>query len=80
MLIESQAGEFEIDIKSFEREGDNLVMVGAMGVWEARTHITPGDAARLFGVLIKSRAVWAYVLTLPFKLLARTQTTGRKLT
>lgn len=31
-MVKSQAGEFEIGIKKFEREGDDLVMVGAMGV------------------------------------------------
>ena len=71
MLIESQAGEFEIDIKSFERKGDDLVMVGAMGVWEARTHVTPKDAASLVARMFSSPAFWGFVLRLPVKLLTK---------
>lgn len=67
MLIQSQAGEFEIDVKHFEREGDALVMVGAMGVWEARTHVTPRDAWMLLGKLASSGAFWGFALSLPFK-------------
>ena len=67
MLIQSQAGEFEIDVKHFEREGDTLVMVGAMGVWEARTHVTPRDAWKLLGKLLGSGAFWSFALSLPFK-------------
>ena len=66
MLIQSQAGDFEIDIKSFEREGDDLVMLGAMGVWEARTHVTPRDAASLLRIVVTSPAFWGFVLRLPF--------------
>lgn len=71
MLIHSQAGEFEIDIKSFEREGDDLVMVGAMGVWEARTHVTAKDAAGLLRTMLSSPAVWGFVVRLPIMLLRR---------
>ena len=69
-MIQSQAGEFDIDIKAFEREGDTLVMVGAMGVWEARTHVTPQDAARLLCRMVASAAFWSFVLRMPFRLLA----------
>lgn len=70
-MVKSQAGEFEIGIKKFEREGDDLVMVGAMGVWEARTHITPKDALVVLRLLATSGAVWAYVLKLPYLLIKR---------
>lgn len=71
MLIESQAGEFEIDIKGFERHEENLIMVGAMGVWEARTHFTPRDVTRLLWTVLSSGAVWGFLLTLPFNLLTK---------
>lgn len=75
MLIHSQAGDFEIDVKSFEREGDDLVMVGAMGVWEARTHVTPKDAASVLWTSVTSPAVWGFVLRLPILLLKKRQAT-----
>lgn len=69
MLIKSQAGDFEIGISNFEREGDDLVIIGAMGVWEARTHITPRDALLVLRKLLLSRAVWAYAMSFPLLLL-----------
>lgn len=69
MLIKSQAGEFEISISGFELEGEDLVMVGAMGVWQARTHITPKDAAAVLRLLAASGAVWAYLFKFPFLLM-----------
>lgn len=71
MLIKSQAGEFEIGISSFEIEGDDLVMIGAMGVWQARTHISPRDAVAMLRVLVGSGAVWTYVFKLPVLLMKR---------
>lgn len=71
MLTKSQAGEFEIGISRFELEGDDLVMIGAMGVWEARTHITPKDVVKTLRALLTSGAVWVYVCKLPFLLLKR---------
>jgi hypothetical protein len=71
MLTKSQAGEFEIGISRFELEGDDLVMVGAMGVWEARTHITPKDVVKTLCVLLTSGAFWVYVCKLPILLIKR---------
>lgn len=71
MLIKSQAGEFEIGISKFELEGDDLVMIGAMGVWQARTHVTPRDAVAILRLLLTSAAVWAFVFKLPFLLIRR---------
>jgi len=71
VLIKSQAGEFEIGITRFELEGNDLVMVGAMGVWEARTHITSTDALAMLRVLLTSGAVWTFVFKLPFLLMKR---------
>ena len=45
MIIKSPAGEFPITIERFEVEQDELVIVGRMGVWDARTHVS---ASRFF--------------------------------
>ena len=71
MLITSQAGEFEINIIGFEREGNELIMVGAMGVWEARTHVTPKDAVNVVWKLISSASFWGYAFMLPVLLLKK---------
>jgi hypothetical protein len=45
VLIKSPAGEFPI-IERFEVEGSELVIVGKMGVRDARTHVGPRDCGR----------------------------------
>jgi hypothetical protein len=66
LLIKSPAGEFPITIDRFEIEGSELVIVGKMGVWEARTHVEAGDFLRILGKLFLSPAVLLYALKAPF--------------
>ena len=70
------AGDFEISIAGFETEGGHLVMIGKMGVWDARTYFTPSD---LFAVLSKlmSPSVLLYLVRLPY-LLIRDKSRGSK--
>lgn len=66
MLIKSPAGEFPITIERFEVEGRDLVIVGKMGVWDARTHVGPRDFLRVLGKLFLSPAVLVYAVKAPF--------------
>jgi hypothetical protein len=66
LLIKSPAGEFPITIESFEVEGNELVIVGKMGVWEARTHVGARDFLKLFAKLFLSPTVLLYALRAPF--------------
>ena len=66
MLIKSPAGEFPITIDGFEIEKGELVIVGRMGVWDARTHVGAGEFLRLLGKLILSPTVMLYTLKAPF--------------
>lgn len=76
MLIKSPAGEFPIEIARFETEGGFLVMVGKMGVWDARTYITPRELLGVVGKLL-SPVVLMYLVRLPFLLIRGTpETTG----
>ena len=77
MLIKSQAGDFDIKISRFELEGGDLVMVGAMGVWEARTHVSPRDALAVLWLLLRSAAVWIFAVKLPYRLFRRLLTRDR---
>jgi hypothetical protein len=54
LLIKSPAGEFPITIERFEIEGSELVIVGKMGVWDARTHVEPRDFLQILGKLFLS--------------------------
>ena len=76
VLIKSPAGEFPIEIAKFETEDGYLVMVGKMGVWDARTYIT---ARELLGVIAKllTPVVLMYLVRLPFLLFrGAPETTG----
>ena len=66
MLIKSPAGEFPITIERFEVEGNELVIVGKMGVWDARTHVGPRDFLSILGKLVLSPAVLFFALKAPF--------------
>ena len=71
MIIKSPAGEFPIPIDRFEIEQDDLVIVGRMGVWDARTHIPPREFFSVVRKLVLSRSVLLYALRAPFLALRR---------
>lgn len=70
MLIRSMAGDFEITIENFETENGKLVMIGRMGVWDARTYITPRELVGVFGKLLRPRML-PWILSLPFLAFAK---------
>lgn len=66
VIIKSMAGEFEISIEGFEFDGRHLVMVGRMGVWDARTYITGAELLTVLGKLFKPSVIFG-LMTLPFR-------------
>jgi len=66
VIIKSPAGEFPITIEGFVIEEGELVIVGRMGVWDARTHVGAGEFLRLLGKLLLSPAVMLFALRAPF--------------
>jgi hypothetical protein len=66
LYIKSPAGEFPITIERFEVEGNDLVIVGKMGVWDARTHVGARDFLKIIGKLALSPTVLLYGLKAPF--------------
>ena len=66
MIIKSMAGEFDISIEGFEIEGRHLVMIGRMGVWDARTYISGPDLLTVLGRLLMP-GVLAGLVTMPFR-------------
>lgn len=47
MRVSSGAGEFDIAIAKIVNEDRNVVMVGKMGLWEAKLTLTPKEAVSL---------------------------------
>lgn len=66
MIIKSPAGEFPMTIDGFEVESGELVIIGRMGVWDARTHVGAGEFLRLLGKLFLSPTVLLYAIKAPF--------------
>ena len=69
MKINSAAGEFEFEVTGLELEDKDLVLVGTMGVWEARTVIESDEITRVIALMLRSRAFWRLVPRLPGMLL-----------
>ncbi len=65
MIIKSMAGDFEISILKFEIENGQLVMVGNIGVWDARTYITMKEARAVMGKLLRPGLLFNF-LKIPF--------------
>lgn len=70
MIIKSMAGEFDISIEGFEIEGRHLVMVGRMGVWDARTYITGPELLTVLGRLLRPGVLFG-IVTVIFRRAAR---------
>jgi hypothetical protein len=71
LLIKSPAGEFPITIDKFQTDGSELIIVGRMGVWDARTHVEAGEFLMLLGKLLLSPAVLLFALKAPFLAMRR---------
>lgn len=63
--IESAAGEFAFDIESMTIDGDTMVLLGKMGVWDAKTRLTRADLLKLLGLTVGSFRFWGFALRLP---------------
>jgi hypothetical protein len=77
VIIKSPAGEFPITIDGFEVEQGELVIVGRMGVWNARTHVGARDFLKVMAKLFLSPAVLLYALKAPILALRERRDAGR---
>ena len=68
MKVVSPAGEFEFKVKDSTVEGDHVVMIGQMGVWDSKIYLTPADIW-LFTSIFLRPSVILFILKLPFKFL-----------
>ncbi len=63
------AGDFDISVAGFEIEDGQLVMIGTMGVWDARTYVTARDLLGVVGKLLRFSVIF-YLIRVPFLALA----------
>jgi hypothetical protein len=68
--IVSSAGEMEMSLVSVGIEGDNIVMKGKMGVWDAKVFISPEEALKTIGMMLNLSLI-LYTFKLPLLLLRK---------
>ncbi len=68
--ITSSAGDMEMSLVSIGVEKDNIVMKGQMGVWDSKIIVTPQEALRMAGMMMKPAVIF-YIFKLPFLLLKK---------
>ncbi len=67
--IVSPAGEVSFEMKSLNREGQNLVVIGTMGVWESKIHLTPDEVMRFLIAALSSPKILLFILSFPIVML-----------
>ncbi len=67
MRVTSDLADLDIQLGRITREGDELVVESAPGSsLDARIRVDAADARTMLGRVLKSGAVWAFLLRLPF--------------
>ena len=77
MKIESAAGEFEFRIETLKVTGNDVVVVGKMGVWEAETSMDRDDVLKLLRLTVGNPSFWRFSLKLlPYAVFGRLRNQG----
>lgn len=61
----SPAGDMEVRMLGFRRDGDKLLITGQMGVWNAKIYIGPGEVVNTFKLMLNF-SMLRYAIMLPF--------------
>ncbi|MDE0680657.1 MAG: hypothetical protein OXI11_10665 [Gammaproteobacteria bacterium] len=78
MRVKSDLADLDIKLGRISRQGDELVVDSAPGSsLDARIRIDASDARSMLGKVLKSGAVWSFLLRLPFSRPARATATAR---
>ena len=78
MRVSSDLADLDIRIGRISREGDELVVESAPeSSIDARIRVDAPDARSMLGKVLKSGAVWGFLLRLPFSPLRRKAKTSR---
>ena len=67
MRVKSDLADLDIKLGRISREGDELVVDSAPGSsLDARIRVDASDARSMLATVLKSAAVWGFLLRLPF--------------
>jgi len=79
MRVKSDLADLDIKLGRISRQGDELVVDSAPeSSLDARIRIDASDARGMLGKVLKSGAVWSFLLRLPFSRPARAPATPRE--
>lgn len=78
MRVTSNLADLNIKLGRISRQGDELVVESAPeSSLDARIRVDASDARSMLGKVLKSGAVWGFLLRLPFSRPGRTMGTSR---
>lgn len=79
MRVTSDLADLDIKLGRIRREGDELVVESAPeSSLDARIRVDASDARSMLGKVLKSAAVWGFLLRLPFLRPGRERGTARE--
>lgn len=71
MRIKSRAGNFNMTVDEVGTENGDLVLIGKMGVWQAKTYLSAAELEQMLGVLKINGNVIDFVALFGFRYLRR---------
>jgi hypothetical protein len=71
MRIQSRAGNFNMTISEVTTENGELVMIGKMGVWQAKTYVSVDDLRAMLSELKVSAGVLDFLALFGFRYVRR---------
>lgn len=60
----SPAGDMEITMLDISRDGDDLVITGQLGIWDAKIYLGPKEIISVIKLMLKG-SVLGYIVSLP---------------
>ena len=79
MRVKSDLADLQIELGAIRRHGQELVVDSAPGSSiDARIRVSASEARSILGRIVRSAAVWAFLIRLPFSRLFKTADTRRK--
>ncbi len=64
MRVESQAGTFILSFEQLEPAEGEILIIGKMGVWDAKTYMSPPELLRLLLMTLTPRMLGFLIKTL----------------
>lgn len=79
VCVVNDQGATVMAMNSMRREGDKILANGIlMGSWPSNMYVGPEDLWKMIVMIIKHPSVIGYVLSLPYLLLRKKMTIGKK--